>query len=84
MREMLEARAEAKAVAALALAEVFIDDADYDNWDGGTYFWELGLRIRPHEFALLTEAEIQAISDAVLRAAKELASGLRAPLALFG
>lgn len=77
MREMLEARAETKAAATLDRADVSIDATDYDNWDGGTYLWELVLRLRPHEFALLTEGELQASSDAMVRAAKELASGLR-------
>ncbi|MFO0596100.1 MAG: serine/threonine-protein kinase [Myxococcaceae bacterium] len=72
IREMLDARGEIVAASVLSRSEVSIQATGYDNWDGGTYIWEVVLRLRPSDFAVLSADERKAYSDAIARAATEL------------
>jgi serine/threonine protein kinase len=77
MREMLKARNETTALRLLGQADATLVRTGYDNWDGGTDLWELVLHLRPEEFAVLPEAEVEAASASLAKAAKELTARLQ-------
>lgn len=75
--DMLRARNETAAVDALARGKVSLNCIDYDNWDGGTWLWEMVVAMPPRAFALLDATAVKSATEALTQACRELAGGLQ-------